>query len=696
MDKAQIAKIEEAYLLAEKAHEPQKRQSGEPYIIHPVAVATTLAELHLDPETIMAALMHDVIEDTPVAKSVIIDKFGETVAELVDGVSKLTQMPFRNKAELQAESFRKMILAMSKDLRVILVKLADRLHNMQTLGVVSAEKRRRVARETLDIYTPLASRLGMHKLRTQLEDLCFEALYPYRSSVLSERLNKIYGNRKEVISVISEAIERACKLHRLPHLEVSGREKHLYGIYKKMRDRGLSFIDVTDKYAFRIIVDNIEDCYRVLGYVHNLYKPVPERFKDYIAIPKANGYQSLHTTLFGPYGVPIEIQIRTRLMQEMAENGIAAHWLYKSSDPNQNTDARIRAQAWVSNLMEIQRKSDSTTDFIENFKVDLFPDEVYVFSVDGQIFELPRGATAIDLAYAMDSNLGNTCVAAKLDKEYLLLSSPLVNGQVVELICDKNAHPNALWLDFVVTSKAQSAIRHYLKNQLSNDTLLTGENLLAKALAKFNVQLAQVKDDHFAALIQELNLNNKSELFEKIGVGVFVARLIAERLANIVVKGTHPEDAVHSMQKNESLYIEDSNGYKIVLAECCYPIPEDLIIGEVLPAKNMLVHMGNCASIVARKNKECVSLIWKDHIKDQFAAEISVRVLNKVGMLNKLTTAITMMQTNIEDFYAYHLNDYERVLVLIVMVRDTIQLNEIMNEIRTLEYVQSVSRGKIV
>ena len=464
LSEKQIEEIYHAYLTAAMAHEGQKRFTGDPYITHPVSVACILADIRMDKQSIMAALLHDVIEDTEIEKQTLREEFGEQVAELVDGVSKLTQIEFRSRAEAQAENFRKMVLAMAKDIRVIIVKLADRLHNMRTLEPLRPAKRRRIAQETLDIFAPIANRLGMHSFYVELEELGFEALYPHRQAVLKEAVRKARGNRKEILSVIFESLKEEIGRHHLSYCEVIGREKHLYSIYKKMRNKNLSFNEIMDVYAFRIIVDNIDNCYRVLGIVHGLYKPLTERFKDYIAIPKANYYQSLHTTLFGPYGVPIEIQIRTQEMDEMANYGIAAHWLYKTGEKF-ISNTQVYAQKWVKNLLEMQQSAGSSLEFIENVKVDLFPDEVYVFTPHGDIMELPNGSTPVDYAYAVHTDIGNTCVTAKIDRQLAPLSTLLLNGQTVEIIISSNARPNPAWLDFVVTGKARSSIRHFLKIQ---------------------------------------------------------------------------------------------------------------------------------------------------------------------------------------------------------------------------------------
>jgi len=692
LDKPTVARIHKAYLLAEKAHKQQKRQSGEPYITHPVAVATSLAELELDSETIIAALLHDVIEDTPVAKNEILEAFGPAVAQLVDGVSKLTQISFTNKAEAQAENFRKMVLAMAKDLRVILVKLADRLHNMQTLGGVSPQKRRRVARETLDIYIPLANRLGMHKLRVQLEDLCFAAIYPQRERILRRAVKQVRGNRKEVLHVIEKGMRGTCRNIKLQHLDIQGREKHLYSIYRKMRDRRIPLAEIMDMFAFRIIVDNMEDCYRVLGYIHNLYKPVPERFKDYIAIPKANGYQSLHTTLFGPYGVPIEVQIRTIKMHEMAENGIAAHWLYKTDEPGASTDAQLRAQAWVKSLVEMQKSSASSEEFFENVRTDLFPDDVYVFTPKGDIFELPHGATPVDFAYAIHSDLGNNCVAAKVDRQYALLNTPLLNGQTVEIITRHDGKPNPAWLDFVVTGKARSSIRHYFKRKRSNEATTLGKELLERALASFNVNLHTLPAADLNKVLEELQLNSADKLFEGLGIGNYTPQLMARRL--IEAKDELAELHEDSSKPFESMAIRGTEGMAVTLAKCCYPLPGDPIIGHISTGKGMVVHMESCKNVAEFKKhpEQLILLHWEADVDKQFEAKLMIDINNKSGVLVEIIKSIAGTNSNIDDLYIHRTNKINQLAILLVSVKGTQQLAKVMRRIERIKAVNQVER----
>lgn len=695
LTKPEIENIYQAYLLAESAHKTQKRQTGEPYITHPVAVATTLAEINMDAETIIAAILHDVIEDTAVDKSEIVDKFGLSIAELVDGVSKLTQISFANKAEAQAENFRKMVLAMTKDLRVIIVKLADRLHNMQTLHGVSAEKRRRVAKETLEIYTPLANRLGMHRLRIDLEDLCFAALYPHRERTLRQAVKKMRGNRQEIIKVIENAIEEVCKKNKLACTEVSGREKHLYSIYRKMRSRRQELAEIMDVYAFRIIVDSIEECYRVLGYAHNLYKPVPERFKDYIAIPKANGYQSLHTTLFGPYGVPIEIQIRTTKMHEMAEYGIAAHWLYKSTTPLADSETQVRAQAWMRDLLEMQKSSTNPMEFVENVKIDLFPDEVYVFTPQGNILELPKGATAVDFAYAVHTDLGNTCVATKIDRQYDLLSTPLINGQTVEIISVPGSQPNPVWLDFAVTGKARSTIRHYFKKQRRGESIDLGQKLLHKALTDRSIVLDDVPALAMQRVLNQSEFTTQEQLCEAIGLGNYTAKLVACRIEDALKNLEQGEMHIGKLpMESEPIAIRGTEGVVVSLAKCCFPIPGDPIVGRLTTGKGMVVHAAVCNNIRDFKEypEQYIPLRWDTESICFYTTKISIELENKVGMLTEVTMAISKLSSNVEDLAMHNVNGAEPSLLIELAVSDKQHLNKVMQRLENIKSVTKVKR----
>ena len=688
LEPAQVAQVYQAYLFAAEAHEGQHRQTGEPYIYHPIAVAKILAEMRMDAQSIVAAILHDVLEDTAAAKPQIADWFGDEVANLVDGVSKLTQIKFESRAEAQAANFRKMMLAMVRDMRVILVKLADRLHNMRTLAALVPEKRRRIACETLEIYAPVANRLGMNSMRVELEDLGFAALYPMRYRILNEAVRKARGNRKEIVSRIETALKRRLQQEGLEGV-VQGRQKHLYSLYRKMRTKGVSFSEVTDVYAFRIIVDKVDTCYRVLGAVHNLYKPVPGRFKDYIAIPKANGYQSLHTVLFGPYGVPIEIQIRTDDMERMAENGIAAHWLYKSGDGEGNR-AQVRAREWLRGLLEMQQSAGNSLEFLENVKIDLFPDEVYLFTPKGRIMELPRGATAVDFAYAVHTDVGNTCVAAKIDRRLEPLSTPLVNGQTVEIITAPGARPNPAWLNFVVSGKARANIRHFLKNQRQSEAEELGRRLLHKALAAFSTSLEALPNKQVSKVLEEFNLQGLEQLLGDIGLGNRIALFVARRL--VPDSGaSKPAATVGS----PPLAIRGTEGMVVSFGRCCRPIPGDPIIGFLSAGRGIVIHTESCKNVAehrARREK-WIEVEWEDEVQGEFPVEIRVDVANQRGALANLAAGIAEEGANIENVTMEERDGRYSTINFIVAVHDRRHLARIIRRLRANRLVARIARA---
>lgn len=696
----QIAEIYQAYLVAEKAHAPQKRQTGEPYITHPVAAAVMLAEMRMDYKSIMATLLHDVIEDTPVTKPELIELFGEEVAELVDGVSKLTQIKFETRAEAQAENFRKMVLAMVRDIRVILVKLVDRLHNMRTLGTLPAEKRRRVALETLEIYAPIANRLGIHKFYVELEDLGFEALYPMRARVLKEVVQKARGHRQEIMRKIEHDIKQALRQIDISVLSLFGRQKHLYSIYQKMQTKSAAFSEIMDVYGFRIMTDSVDSCYRVLGMVHQVYKPVPERFKDYIAIPKANGYQSLHTTLFGPYGVPIEVQIRTEEMDHIAENGIAAHWLYKA-DGVVADDAQLRARAWIKGLLEMQHNAGSSLEFIENVKFDLFPDEVYVFTPQGDIMELPRGATPVDFAYTVHSDIGSSCVAAKVNRRLAPLSVPLMNGQTVEIITAPGASPNPAWLNFVVSGKARSNIKDYLKSQQLAEAIVLGKRLLEKALFELNTSLeviSQEKEELLQQVLHELHYKGTEQLYYALGMGTQMAAAIAKRLVPTALEDAFTEAAAQRIGKSMSLAIKGTEGTILTYAECCRPIPGDLIIGCLQTGRGITVHVEDCPVLdrFRTKPEKLISMRWEDEVAGEFKVDITVEVINQRGILAKLTNAISDAEANIDNIGVDSAEERCNVVKFTLSVRDRVHLARVMRRIRMYKMVVKLYRSRNV
>ncbi len=650
---AAIESIRKAYLVAHEAHEGQSRFSGEPYITHPIAVAGILAQMHLDAPTLQAALLHDVIEDTKVSKQAIAEQFGQDVAELVDGVSKLTQIKFENKAEAQAENFRKMVLAMAKDIRVVIIKLADRLHNMRTLGVLPEAKRNRIALETLEIYAPIANRLGMHSFRIEFEELGFAARYPLRYKVLKKSVTKARGNRKEILTEIEATLQKALRNTGIAAIKILGREKHLYSIYKKMVNKHIAFSEIMDRYAFRIIVSSVDSCYRVLGSMHTSFKPVPERFKDYIAIPKANGYQSLHTVLFGPYGVPIEIQIRTDDMDAMAESGIAAHWLYKSSAKSKNR-AHLRAQAWLQGLVEMQKGGDSSLEFIENVKIDLFPDEVYVFTPKGNILELPRGACPVDFAYAIHTDIGNACVAAKINRRLSPLSTQLLSGQTVEIVTAPEARPNPAWLNFVVTAKARSEIRQSVQKQKLGESIQLGRRLLERALSTLSLRLEDISPENLRHVLRESKFKNLDQLLESMGLGSQIPLAVARRLAfavkdEVLEEEKEKQKATRLLAKHP-LIIKGSEGLVVTFADCCRPIPGDVIIGILSAGHGMVIHREQCKEVQhLHGTPTCIYLSWQDETPREFYTEIVADVYNKRGVLAELAATISHSSADIED-----------------------------------------------
>lgn len=688
---SQVSEIEAAFHFAKAAHGKQTRFTGEPYITHPVAVAQILAQMRMDPPTIMAAILHDVVEDTPVNQEEIEARFGKEVADLVDGVTKLTQIHFENYAQAQAENFRKMVMAMASDIRVILVKLSDRLHNMRTLYGLPPDKRRRISLETLEIFAPIANRLGMHTFRIELEDLGFATLYPLRYKILKEAVGKAGGNREEIMTMIHQQMRDAIKRNNIPSATLSGRGKHLYSIYKKMHEKHLSFSEIMDVYGFRIIVDKVDTCYRVLGVLHNLYKPIPQRFKDYIAIPKANGYQSLHTTLFGPYGVPIEVQIRTEEMNKMAENGIAAHWLYKT-EKKVFHDAQSRAKEWLKGILEMDKSSRNSLEFIENVKSDLFPDEVYIFTPKGEIIELPARATPVDFAYAIHSDIGNTCVAARLDRRLSPLSTPLESGQQVEIITAQGARPNSAWLNFVVTGKARSKIKHFLKKQQREESTLLGKRLLEKALFAYGLNYTDIPDYTLQAIVTNFNLESVNHLLEEIGIGNRPALLVAKQ----IFKTIDESKKEIPVELDQPLIIKGTEGLAISYANCCRPIPGDHIAGVIKRGQGIEVHMLNC-SIVEKYHHQVdkyVPLLWEDNVEGDFSVDLRADLVNRRGSLAGLTLAIAEAESNIVNIRAAESDSHHFHVDLTIAVHNRIHLARILRRIRKNRDVIRVLRYK--
>ncbi|MGI9285778.1 MAG: bifunctional GTP diphosphokinase/guanosine-3',5'-bis pyrophosphate 3'-pyrophosphohydrolase [Pseudomonadales bacterium] len=694
---AQINQVKRAYLYAEQAHDGQSRRTGEPYVTHPLAVASILADMHMDSQSLIAAMLHDVIEDTGISKEALSDQFGDTVAQLVDGVSKLAKIDFSTRAEAQAENFQKMALAMSRDIRVILVKLADRLHNMRTLGALTPEKRHRIASETLDIYAPIASRLGMNTVRVEFEDLGFAALYPMRSNRIAAAVRNARGNRKEIVNQIKQAIET--RLESEGHkARVLGREKHLYSIYEKMRDKRKSFSEIMDVYAFRIIVDNVDSCYRVLGAMHNLYKPVAGHFKDYIAIPKANGYQSLHTILFGMHGVPVEIQIRTEEMEDMANNGIAAHWLYKSTDEESGSGSHVRARQWVQGLLELQQRAGNSQEFIEHVKTDLFPDEVYLFTPKGAIMELPSGSTAVDFAYAVHTDVGNSCVACRINRRLAPLSEPLQNGQTVEIITAPGAQPNPAWLNFAVSGKARSNIRHFLKNQRHTESIELGRRLLEKALNNIGSSIARLEDSQMEQLLHDTSHTNFDHILEDIGLGNRVAFLTARRLV-AEDEDEHASNDKQNINGNKSatpLVIRDAEGVMISFGKCCRAIPGDHIVGHISAGRGMVVHIDNCHNIAEQRDnpEKCVALRWADDVQGDFTVELRVEVENQRGIIAEMANKVSSLDVQIDKISTEDRDATFSIVYLELGVKNRVHLARIMRRIRSIKSVTRVIRVK--
>ena len=690
LDPKEIDRIKRAYHFSEKCHLGQMRQSGDPYITHPLAVANILADMQMDPESLMAGLLHDVIEDTGVTKGQISRRFGRTVADLVDGVSKLGEIESASRAEQQAESFQKMTLAMSRDIRVMLVKLADRLHNMRTLGVLSPEKRRRIARETIDIYAPIAQRLGINDIRLEFEDLGFAAMYPLRHRRLREALKASRKNRKEVVTEIQQAIEMRLERESV-HVEVKGREKHLWSIYLKMREKKKSFRDIMDVFAFRLVVDNVDDCYRALGIVHNIYKPVPGEFKDYIAIPKTNGYQSLHTLLVGMHGVIIEVQIRTREMDAMANFGIAAHWEYKSSNNNVEVSRR-RAARWVQGLLEMQQKAGDSLEFLEHVKADLFPDEVYVFTPKGKIIELPTGATPIDFAYSVHTGLGDRCIACHVDGQLTPLSEPLQSGQKIDIISAAGAQPNPSWLNFVVTAKARSAIRHFLKNQQHDESVDLGKRLLDHALGNLGTSYKQLKKSQIKRLLKETGASTFEFVLQQIGLG----NRVPFAVANLMVLPSKRIVSDDHKNPNLPVVIDSSQGLVLQYGRCCHPIPGDPILGHMTPGKGLVIHLESCRNLKEiRSNPEkCMSLLWSPVVKGEFAVELKAEVTPERGFIAALASRMTEEDATIEHISVNEKDPFTSIVDVVLTVRDRIHLADIMRRARSLKSVRRIYRVK--
>jgi GTP diphosphokinase / guanosine-3',5'-bis(diphosphate) 3'-diphosphatase len=682
-----VAGLAQAYRFSEAAHAGQKRQSGDPYISHPLAVAEILADWHLDGQTLMAALLHDVTEDTSVTKDEITHSFGKPVAELVDGVSKLDRIEFQSAEDAQAENFRKMLLAMARDVRVILIKLADRLHNMRTLGAVAPAKRRRVARETMEIYAPIANRLGLNNLYHELQELAFSHIYPARYRVLAKATKAARGNRREMIGRTLEAIKKKFADGGI-EASVQGREKHVYSTYRKMVEKQLSFSEVHDIFGCRVIVKDVPTCYLALGALHSLYKPIPGKFKDYIAIPKANGYQSLHTDLIGPYGVPVEVQVRTEQMHRLAESGVASHWMYKD-DTDNLSELQKQTHRWLQSLLEIQHQSGDPQEFLEHVKVDLFPDEVYVFTPKGRIMSLPRGATAVDFAYAVHTDIGNRCVAAKVNGELVPLRTELRNGDRVEIITASHAKPNPGWLQYVRTGKARSNIRHFLKTMQYEESAGLGERLLEQALKSLKSSLAEIDDASWDRAVRDGGARTREELLADLGLGKRLPAVVARRLLK------RADLSREEAKASASVTIRGTEGMAVQLATCCRPIPGDEIIGSIKKGQGLVVHASDCGSIVrSRRNEpdQWIDVEWDVRSSRLFQAAINVMVENQRGVLAKVASEIAQAGSNIDSISMEEERSVFTTMHFVVEVANRQHLARVMRAMRRVPDVKKLER----
>lgn len=700
LEDKQVKKIIVAFKFAKKLHRGQIRKSGGDYIWHPVAVAEILAEIQLDCESIVAALLHDIIEDTPISKVKLKTKFGESITEIVDGVTKLGKLEFDNPQEAQAENFRKMIMAMARDIRVILIKLADRLHNMRTLNVMRLDKQRRIAIETLDIYAPIAARLGINAIRLELEDLGFKAMYPLRHKVLELAVKNTKGHRHEIVNKIAINIERRLQEENIP-AQVIGREKHLYSLYKKMKYKKLRFDDILDIFAFRVIVNTADQCYRALGSTHSLYKPFPGRIKDYIAIPKPNGYQSLHTVLFGSFGGYIEVQIRTKEMNEVSEHGIAAHWVYKKNPTKdtqnqiKNSPVEIRAQEWVKNLLEMQQSAGNSLDFLESVKIDLFPSVIYLFTPNGDIVTLPIGATAIDFAYAVHTSVGHSAIGCRVNKKLIPLRSKLESGQTIEIMRSEEKQPNPAWLQVVITAKARSQIRAFLKKQQHTSAIKLGKRLLKKSLLTYSMKYKSLTGIIQEDLIDKLNIVSWKLLLEDIGHGKRFANLVAKQIHDLVLGSENNTFVPSKTAKNATpLTISGTEGMVVNYAGCCYPILGDDIIGFISAEKGLVIHRQECNSVKNFKNNpdKWLDVHWGTKIQQLFNVGLQIEVENSRGALAKIATEISAEKSDIERITSEDKDESYSLMNLIIKVNSRKHLAGIMRQLRNMSIVEKIHR----
>lgn len=678
--------VYEAYEFAKDAHKDQKRISGEPYITHPISVAMILADLKLDYQSIVSGLLHDVIEDTPITKEEIKTHFGQVVANLVDGLSKLMNFSFSSKQDAQANNFRKMLLAMSQDIRVIIIKLADRLHNMKTITSLRRDKQVRIASETLEIYAPIAKRLGMHDIALELEDLGFSSCHPIRYQVIKDALKKVQGEHRQILNEIKNALQQKMVKDQVAFSTIMGREKHIYSIYRKMKSKRLSFSELTDVLGFRILLDNKDSCYRALGVVHSLYKPISSRFKDYISLPKPNGYQSLHTVLFGPHGMPMEVQLRTEEMDNMANYGIAAHWLYKSGEID--TGDNVNRHAWLKDLIEVQQRTGSSQEFLENVKVDLFPEEVYVFTPQGDIIELPSSATVLDLAYAIHTDVGHQAVVAKVDRQFAPLSAELKNGQTVEIITSPNNHPTKTWMDIVVTGKAKSAIKYYLKSRQREASTILGMRILKKSFAEMGRDIESVRDEDWQIVVKKLGVGRREELLQEVALGVRQARSILE----LIPKGSAA--LVTPELGDTPLSITGTEGLVVEYGECCGPIPGDPIHGMLRTGHGVVIHRSQCPHLLkAIQNKvKIMPVSWAENVTGEYRVNVKVEAMNQRGVLAMMALAVSDAKANIDDIGIRDYTEQQAVVLLKLQVTDRKQLANVIRRLRRIKLVMRAER----
>lgn len=697
LSEADIKRVREAYRFSDEAHLGQFRNSGDPYISHPIAVAEICAAMKLDTHAIMSALLHDVMEDQGITKQSLIERFGPQVADLVDGLSKLDKIEFRNREEAQAENFRKMLLAMARDVRVILIKLADRLHNMRTLGAVPTDKRRRIARETLEIYTPIAHRLGLNAIYRELQDLAFSHLYPHRFAVLKKAILAARGNRREVIGKTLEAVRGALPAAGI-QAEIYGREKTIYGIYRKMLEKKLSFTEVLDVYGFRVVVPDHASCYLALGALHALFKPVSSKFKDYIAIAKVNGYQSLHTTVLGPFGTPVEFQLRTQAMHRVAESGVAAHWLYKSGEDSIR-EVQESTHQWLQSLLEIQNQTGDSAEFLEHIKVDLFPDSVYVFTPKSRIMSLPRGATPVDFAYQIHTDIGNQCIAAKINGEMSPLRTELHSGDVVEIVTAAHARPNPAWLNFVRTGRARSEIRHYLKTMKYDESLELGGRLLDQALRQIDHSLEGLTDHEWQRVLYESGAKNREELLADLGLGRRMATVVARRFVlsghgQIDVQRDHPQ------HQPAPVTISGSEGISVQLPGCCHPIPGDAIIGFIRRGHGLVIHTTDCPTAARQRGRDperWIDVKWEDDLDASrlFDVRLDISLRNERGVLAKVAVEVSEAGGNISQVAMDDEAEEVTLLHFTIQVSDRQHLARLIRNLRRLPQVMKIARVKI-